>query len=1145
MKLTKTKKIILLGAVIGVLIPSIVTPIVLTSQNKNQEDQNNNQENQNKEDVLKVIKILEEKSLSERQIELSSDSKGKIVANNQQEIIKKIKELIAESNLKSVLIEILMEKDKNISTNFQEIKVKVSKGNYSQEVKKEKTIFVKRGKTISELALIELNLIKDSLKALGTKVVNVYTSGAIDQKITTNKLEILKAIEKISGYSEIDFNGATIKVKNSEDLLPINSEEAISITLLVSKSNAFVEVIGFSAKQMSASQIANIDLNFVKTNLESLDSKVLEVDTTGAVDHKINTNKVKILEEIKNLDGYSNIDLKGVSIEVKNSETLLPASDQDPTPITLVLSKDGTSIEVSGFKAKSLSNQQILENTRLVNLVKLDLESLNLKVVEVYTSGSVDQKITTNKLEILKAIEKISGYSNINFRNTRIQVKNSENLLPPNDQDSVAIILVLSKPGVSIEVTGFSAKQMTTSQTANIDLNLVKKDLESLSVKTVEIDSSESSDQKITTNKVKIKEEITKLEGYSTIDFKNVNVEVKNSENLLPNNEQDPIAIILVLSKTNASPNNIEVEGFSAKQQFYLIKNIKAKITNKDILIAPNVPTKNQKEIQLAILRQLKIENNTLTDEDLEKMTTNIVSLDIGIKIEVELTITHNQKSEIIIINVEKINLLKGTNINFGSYGIIFQDEFKNLWSAGYDSKIQVLRANKNGDGYVSTGWSDDNDITTGDSLLKNSNINIGAGAKIFQDEFKNLWAMGTDSKLQVLKVNQNGDGYVSTGWIDNNDKTNGDPLLKNSNIINGFKGIIFQDEFKNLWAMGTDSKLQVLKVNQNGDGYVSIGWIDNNDETTGDRLLKNSNIIKGQYGKIFQDEFKNLWAMGTDSKLQVLKVNQNGTDYVDSGWIDNNDETNGDPLLKGSNIIDGDDGVIFQDEFKNLWSMGALKTKTIEGVKKTIYGKLQVLKVNQNGDGYINTGWIDNNDETTGDLLLKNSNIINGEAGTIFQDKFKNLWSMGEKTKLQVLKAKPDGSGYVDNGWIDDNSNSATRLLKNSNIFYGYNGTIFQDSFNNLWATGTKKNYISLKLQVLKANQNNDDYVNTGWTSDNSQNGEKLLNGSLIEHAEGAKIFQDKFGNLWALSGRNLSKLQVLKVNVAKDGYVDSWQVQ
>ena len=1118
MKLTKTKKIILLGATIGVLIPSIVTPIVLTSQSKDQKDQS-------KEDVLKVIKILEEKSLLERQIELNSDAKGKIIANNQEEIIKKIKQLIGESNLKGVSIEILMEKDKDISTSFQEIKVKVSKENYSQEVKKEKTIFVKRSKTISELALIELNLIKDSLKALGTKVVNVYTSGAINQKITTNKLEILKAIQKISGYDAINLDGVSLEIKNSEELLPINSEDPVPITIVVSKSKASVELVGFSAKQMSLSEIANIDLNFVKNNLESLNSKLVQIDTTSASDHKISTNKVKILEEIKNLNGYSNIDLKGVNVEVKDSETLLAASNQDSTPITLVLSKSGISIEVSGFKAKSLSNQQILKNTQAVNLVKSSLEALTPQTVEVYTSGAIDQKITTNKVEILKSIKKINGYSNIDFRNTRIEVKDSQDLLPTNDQSPVAITLVLSKPGVSIEVTGFSTKQMSASQTTNIDLNLVKKDLESLSVKTVEIDSSESGDQKITTNKVKILEEIAKLNGYSNIDFKNVNVEVKNSEALLPANDQDPVVITLVLSKANAS-NNIEISGFSAKQKIYVIKNIKTKIIDKDILIAPNVSTQNQSEIQSAILEQLKVENNNLTNEDIEKMTTNISSLNIGTRIEVELTITHNEKSEIININVEKINLLKGSNIDEGPNGKIFQDKFKNLWAMGSDSKLQVLKANQNGDGYVSTGWTDNNDKTSGDSLLKGSNITNSNNGRIFQDEFKNLWAMGNGTNLQVLKVNQSGDGYVSTGWTDNNDKTSGDSLLKGSNITNGATGTIFQDEFKNLWAMGLGTNLQVLKVNQSGDGYdKTTGWTSANNG-----LTKSSNINNGEEGVIFQDEFKNLWAMGNGTNLQVLKVNQSGDDYVNTGWINDNDKTIGDSLLKGSNIANGATGAIFQDSFGNLWSMG----------EKT---KLQVLKVNQSGDGYVSTGWTDNNDKTTGDSLLKGSNIANGATGAIFQDSFGNLWSMGEKTKLQVLKVNQSNNGYVNTGWINDNDKtSGDPLLKSSNIVYGYKGIIFQDYFNNLWTSGTKKKYKRSKLQVLKVNQSNNGYVKTGWINDNDKtSGDSLLKGSNINNGATGTIFQDEFKNLWAMSFE--TSLRVLKINVSKNGYVNLWQ--
>ena len=70
---------------------------------------------------------------------------------------------------------------------------------------------------------------------------------------------------------------------------------------------------------------------------------------------------------------------------------------------------------------------------------------------------------------------------------------------------------------------------------------------------------------------------------------------------------------------------------------------------------------------------------------------------------------------------------------------------------------------------------------------------------------------MGGKSKLQVLKVNQNGNGYVDTGWINDNSE-GGDELLKGSIINNNttFNGKIFEDSSKNLWTMGWKLKLQV-----------------------------------------------------------------------------------------------------------------------------------------------------------------------------------------------------------------------------------------------------------------------------------------------------------------------------------------------
>ena len=1107
MRLSKTKKIILLIATLGILTTSIVTPIVInTLESKEDSKENIN----DKKDVQEVIKIIEEKSTSQRQIKLTSYSKGKIIAENKQEIITKIKELIGSSNLRNVSIEISMKEDKDISINFEKIIVKVSKGNYSQELSEDKTISVRRSKKAIEIAAIDVKEVASSLKALRLKTVEVYIKNASALKITDNKNEILEAIKKLEGYKDIDLKEVNVDVKNSNNVLPRNDQNPIAITLLLSKSgfNNF-EVSDFKVKQMSALQMAEIDVNHVKTSLENLNPKIIQVDTSDSVDQKIITNKTKILAEIKNLQGYSNIEFNGVQIEVKTSEEIIPGSTEVPISFIISLSKNSFSLEVLGFKVKSLSSEQIRANSEIVNLVKSNLENLNTKIVEVYTSRAADLKITTNKVEILKAIRKLRDYSDIELKGVNVDVKNSQTLLPANELAPITIILVLSKPGISIESRAFKAKQMSLQEMANIDINFAKNALNSLKTKIVEINSFDSADQKITTNKAKILAEIKKIQGYSNIDFNGVNVEVKNSETLLPTNDQNPTSVTLVLSKADASPNNIELTTFSAKQQFDLLIDIANKIIDKDILIAPNVATSNKNESLIAVKDQLQIENPKLTNEDLAKISLHDQQSKVFWPLEVKerkegtLKITFNNRTKLINVYVAKGNsyLFINSNITDGSGGKIFQDDFGNLWAMWDGTKLQVLKVNEDEDGYVNEGWINDNS-SSGDSLLKNSNITNGQGGTIFQDSFGNLWSIGDNSKLQVLKVNEDEDGYDNTGWINDNSQ-NGDPLLKNSNITNGNLGTIFQDDFGNLWAMGFDSKLQVLKVNASKDGYVNAGWINDNSQI-GDPLLKNSNITNGQYGTIFQDSFKNLWLMGQRTSLQVLKVNSEKDGYIE-GWT----STTSSGLTKNSNITNGYAGTIFQDSFKNLWTMG-------NG------SKLQVLKANKNG--YVNKGWTSS---TTSFGLTKSSNITNGSSGTIFQDSFDNLWAMGGGGKLQVLKVNSKKDGYVETGWTSGDSG----LTKNSNINLGIFGIIFQDEFKNLWSMGNNS-----KLQVLKTNSKKDGYVE-GWTSDNSG----LTKNSSLTNGNNGIIFQDSFGNLWSIGYE--TRLQVLRKDPTTKSYIDSWQ--
>ena len=529
---------------------------------------------------------------------------------------------------------------------------------------------------------------------------------------------------------------------------------------------------------------------------------------------------------------------------------------------------------------------------------------------------------------------------------------------------------------------------------------------------------------------------------------------------------------------------------------------IKQKIQNKDLIIPKNVRTSNDSEILLAIKNQLKIDNPTLTDEELLKITDNIWTLKTGKKTPVVLKIKLENGNDFVNLTVTKEKNIKlwtknstivaNSNIISAEHAAssIIQDSSGNLWSMGDRNKLQVLKRD---------GLKWENDTSKG--LTKGSNIKVGVKGIIYEDDFGNLWAMGYNEKLQVLAKNK--DGTFADSWVNNNHPSSGNKLLKNSIINNGTGGIIFQDSFGNLWATSWYSSLQVLPKKKDGT-YLDFWLCDNRN-----KLLKNSNINnKGdnkyywKYGVIFQDSFGNLWSMGENSKLQVLKSDPNSSNgYVNTGWLN---DINSDLLLKNSIIPSGRYGTIFQDSFGNLWASGG--------------GRLQVLRAKLDGSGYVDTGWTCDNNQG----LLKGSNIsldikALNPVWRIFQDSFGNLWMRGWQKNPQVLKVNQNGDGYVTTGWVNNNGpNSADKLLKKLKGWF-----FFQDSYKNLWSLGYNS-----KIQVLKVNQNGNGYVDTGWINDNSEDGDELLKGSKIITAFNGKFFEDSSKNLWAM-GWN-SKLQV-----------------
>ena len=535
--------------------------------------------------------------------------------------------------------------------------------------------------------------------------------------------------------------------------------------------------------------------------------------------------------------------------------------------------------------------------------------------------------------------------------------------------------------------------------------------------------------------------------------------------------------IILIKSKNNENKQSTDSKQIKpiVNTSLSFVETIKNKIEDNYLVINKDIDTSSPKLLLQVVKKQLKKQNPQLTVADLAKITLPADFTPIlGVKNRVNLIITaissQDENGETILKEIflkKQRELLANSQITDGESGFIFQDQDGNLWALGSGTKLQVLKKG-------ATSWTDDQ---TQEPLLKGSKIEDGWLGFIFQDQDGNLWALGSNTPLQVLKRTRN--GYASS-WTD--DVTT-ESLLKNSNIIDGESGFIFQDRQGNLWAVGFGKPLQVLK--RIGDKYADSWTAD-----TSQDLTKGSKIEDGSGGFIFQDQDGNLWTLGSGTPLQVLTRTRKG--YATSWTTDTSQEG----LTKGSKLRDGRDGFIFQDQDGNLWALGS-------GTP------LQVLK--RTRKGYV-TSWTD--DPTT-EPLLKDSKITNGSGGFIFQDQDGNLWALGRNTKLQVLKRL--GDKYADS-WTDDENQG---LTKGSKIRDGRNGFIFQDHQGNLWALGSHTS-----LQVLKKGA-------TSWTDDQTQ--EPLLKNSQIRNGYGGFIFQDDQGNLWAL-GYDTS-LRVLR----KDS--DGWE--
>ena len=459
---SRKKKYLILGTIgSGVLAVSIVTPVVILN--------NKNDKVKEDEDINKIVEILKNKSFKEKIIELASNTNGKIVANNQEKIIEKIKTLIGQVNLKGVKIEILMQKDTNISIVAQKIIIKLTKNEVSKEVK---DFLVKKKNIIDE----EIASIKKVLDAkTGEDLVITLPSNSTGNIISkaTNKNEIEKKLRILVDPSNTNgednhasLKGTTIEVSMKLDAPISTTPQNIILSISKTDGTTVTTTKTFSVKRdFTTSELANKDIAFIKNVLDAKigDDLIITLpnNSTGNIIRRgVNKNAIekqlrKLIDPSNTNGEYNHASLKGTTIEVSMKpdapisttpqNIIVSISKTDGTTVTTTktfsVKRDFTTIELADKDISFIKNildaktgedliiilpnnstGKIIENAINKNAIEKQLRKLidpsnndgqtnhpSLKGTVISISMSVDAPISTTLQNIIVSISKTGG----------------------------------------------------------------------------------------------------------------------------------------------------------------------------------------------------------------------------------------------------------------------------------------------------------------------------------------------------------------------------------------------------------------------------------------------------------------------------------------------------------------------------------------------------------------------------------------------------------------------------------------------------------------------------------------------------------------------------------------------------------------
>ena len=465
MKLSKSKKILLLGTTLALLTTSIVTPIVLLNKDEN------NKEN----DVEKIFKILQAKTTKEKIIELSNSASGKIIANNQEKIVAKIKTLIGKANLKNVKIEVSMEKDINISTIPQKIIIKLTKNQISKEIE---DFSVKKINPIDE----EIESIKKSLDAkTNNDLIIILPSSSTGNIIgnATNKNAIERKLRILIDSLNINGEANHPSLKGTTIEISMDVDAPISIT----PQNIIVSISKSGGKTLSTTEIFQVKRNFtpdedivaIKTILDAKTNNdliiILPSSSTGnIIGNATNKNaierKLRMLIDPSNTNGNPNhASLRGTSIQV-SMDVDAPISATPQNIIVEVSKTNGTTLRIT-----ETFQVRIFTANEDIKAIKKIFESKTGNDLIITLPGNSTGIVLENQNEIRKKLRILIDPSNINgdphhqsLRGTIIYISiEQDEIISTTPQD---IVVYIWKSGGKILLIRdkFQVKKESTSK---------------------------------------------------------------------------------------------------------------------------------------------------------------------------------------------------------------------------------------------------------------------------------------------------------------------------------------------------------------------------------------------------------------------------------------------------------------------------------------------------------------------------------------------------------------------------------------------------------------------------------------------------------------------------------------------------------